>query len=297
MNDVYMVVSPNGGRGRAAAAAPIVRQVIEDSGHRAIDVSGRSAEETAEAARSAVRDGASRLIAVGGDGIVHLAAQGVIDTEAVLGVVPAGTGNDYARTFGLTGASVEQATRRALGAACEVDAVYTDRERWTISSITGGFSVDVNKRADRLSFPKGASRYTVATLLCVPMLRHRQLVVTVDGERREFRSAFFAVCNIATFGGGMAICPDADPCDGLLDVAVIGEVRRTALLRLLPKVFSGGHVSHPEVLMLRGRSVTIEGETMDLMADGEAVGATPITLQAEPAAIRLAADPFKARIN
>ena len=284
-----MLVSPQGGRGRAAAAAPVVRRVIEHAGHTAVDISGASAEESADAARAAVAAGAERLITVGGDGIVHLAVQGVAGTGAALGIVPAGTGNDFARAFGLFGHSVEEATATALGPTRPVDAIRTNRQRWVTFNVTGGFSVDVNVRADRMRFPKGPSRYTVATLLTMPGLRHRELAVTVDGQRTEWRSALFAVANTPTFGGGMAICPDADPCDGLLDVCVVGPAGRTTMLRLLPKVFEGGHVGHRHAHMLRGRTVTIEGESMDLVGDGEQLGATPITLEAVPAALQLAA--------
>ena len=235
--------------------------------------------------------GAERLIAVGGDGTVHLAVQGVAGTDAVLGIVPVGTGNDFARAFGLFGFSVEDATTRALGPSRPVDAIGTDRQRWVTFNVTGGFSVDVNVRADRLRFPKGPSRYTVATLLTMPGLRHRELVVTVDGQRTEYRSALFAVANTPTFGGGMAVCPDADPTDGLLDVAVVGPASRTTMLSLLPKVFEGRHVGHRHVHMLRGRTVAIEGEPIDLVGDGEAIGATPISLEAVPGALQLAADP------
>ena len=290
MAEVHLLVSPRGGRGRAAAAAPIVRGIIERAGHTPVDISGASAQESAAAARAAVAAGAERLIAVGGDGTVHLAVQGVAGTGAVLGIVPAGTGNDFARAFGLFGLSVEEAAARALGPSRPVDAIGTDRQRWVTFSVTGGFTVDVNVRADRLRFPKGPSRYTVATLLTMPGLRYRELAVTVDGQRTEYRSALFAVNNTPTFGGGMAICPDADPCDGLLDVAVVGPASRTTMLRLLPKVFKGGHVGHRQVHMLRGRTVTIEGEPIDLVGDGEAIGATPITLEAVPGALRVAAD-------
>ena len=290
MAEVCFLVSPRGGRGRAAAAAPVVRRVIEDAGHTPVDISGSSAEESADAARAAVAAGAERLIAVGGDGTVHLAVQGVAGTDAVLGIVPVGTGNDFARAFGLYGHSVEEAAARALGPSRPVDAIRTDRQRWVTFNVTGGFSVDVNVRADRLRFPRGPSRYTVATLLTMPGLRHRELAVTVDGQRSEYRSALFAVANTPTFGGGMAICPDADPCDGLLDVAVVGPASRTTMLRLLPKVFEGGHVGHRHVHMLRGRTVVIEGEPTDLVGDGETIGATPISLDAVPGALRLAAD-------
>ena len=291
MAEVHLLVSPSGGRGRAAAAAPIVRSVIERAGHTPVDVSGASAQESADAARAAVAAGAERVIAVGGDGTVHLAVQGVAGTGATLGIVPAGTGNDFARAFGLFGLSVEEAAARALGPARPVDAISTDRPRWVTFSVTGGFSVDVNVRADRLRFPKGPSRYTVATLLTMPGLRHRELAVTVDGQRVDYRSALFAVNNTPTFGGGMAICPDADPCDGLLDVCVVGPASRTTMLRLLPKVFEGGHVGHRHAHMLRGRTVTIEGESIDLVGDGETIGTTPITLEAVPGALRVAADP------
>ncbi len=289
MAEVHLLVSPRGGRGRAAAAAPIVSRVIEQAGHTPVDISGASAQESADAARAAAASGAERVIAVGGDGTLHLALQGVVGTGAVLGLVPAGTGNDYARAFGLFGLSVEEATERALGPARPVDVIRTDRQRWVAFSVTGGFSVDVNVRADRMRFPRGPSRYTVATLLTMPGLRHRELAVTVDGQRSEYRSALFAVNNTPTFGGGMAICPDADPTDGLLDVCVVGPASRTTMLRLLPSVFEGGHVGHRHVHMLRGRTVTIEGEPMDLVGDGETIGTTPITLAAVPGAVSFAA--------
>ncbi len=289
MAEVHLLVSPRGGRGRAAAAAPIVRSVIERAGHTPVDISGASAQESAEAVRAAVAAGAERVIAVGGDGTLHLALQGVVGTDAVLGVVPVGTGNDYARAFGLFGLSVEEAAARALGPSRPVDAISTDRQRWVAFSVTGGFSVDVNVRADRMRFPRGPSRYTVATLLTMPGLRHRELVVTVDGQRTELRSALFAVNNTPTFGGGMAICPNADPGDGMLDACVVGPASRTTMLRLLPKVFDGGHVGHGHVHMLRGRTVTIEGEPTDLVGDGEPIGATPITLEVVPNAVRFAA--------
>ena len=289
MADIHLLVSPRGGRGRAAAAAPIVHRVIEQAGHTPVDISGASAQESADATRAAVTAGAERVIAVGGDGTLHLALQGVVGTGAVLGLVPAGTGNDYARAFGLFGLSVEEATERALGPARPVDVIRTDRQRWVAFSVTGGFSVDVNVRADRMRFPRGPSRYTVATLLTMPGLRHRELAVTVDGQRAEYRSALFAVNNTPTFGGGMAICPDADPTDGLLDVCVVGPASRTTMLRLLPSVFEGGHVGHRRVHMLRGRTITIEGEPIDLVGDGETIGTTPITLEAVPGAVSFAA--------
>ena len=266
-----------------------MRRVVEEAGHTPVEISGASAQESAAAARAAVEAGARRVISVGGDGTLHLALQGVAGTDAVLGVGPVGTGNDYARAFGLFGLGVEEAAAVALGPARPVDAIRTDGRLWVAFNVTGGFSVDVNERAARMRFPKGPSRYTAATLLTMPFLRHREIAVTVDGVRREYRSALFAVANTPTFGGGMAICPDADPSDGLLDAAVVGAAGRTTMLRLLPKVFEGRHVGHPQVHMLRGRTVSIEGEPLNLVGDGEEIGTAPITLEAVAGAVQLAA--------
>ncbi len=284
-------MSSSGGRGRALAAAPTVLQTIRQAGYEPVDISGDSAAASVSAVRAAVAAGAKRVIAVGGDGTVHLALQGVTNTDVVLGIVPVGTGNDFAGALGLNDMGVEQASLRALGSHRVVDAIRVNNSRWVAFNITGGFSVAVNDRAARLRYPRGPGRYTVATLLSVPRLRHHRLAITVDGQHRKYNSALFAVANTATFGGGMAICPQADPADGLLDVCVVGSVGRTTLLRLLPKVFNGGHVDHPEVEMLRGRSITLEGEPLKLVGDGEEIGTTPITLEATPAALRVAADP------
>ena len=354
MGEVHVLVNPLGGRGRAAAVGAVVRRVIEQAGHTPVDISGGSAAESTASARAAVAAGAQRLVVVGGDGTVHLAVQGVAGTATVLGIVPAGTGNDFARAFGLNALNIEEATTRALGPARPVDAISTGSINtksistgtigteatsaeatgaepteakavgtdaigteaigadaigadaigteatsaeaigagtagWVTFNVTGGFSVDVNRRADALRFPRGSSRYTVATLLELPGLRHRDLAITVDEQRFDCRSAMFAVANTSTFGGGMAVCPDADPSDGLLDVAVVGPASRSTLLRLLPKVFNGSHVGHRQVHMLRGQTVTIEGESIDLVGDGEPLGQTPIVLQAVPGALLLAA--------
>lgn len=297
---VYLLVSPDGGRGRARAAAGVVRSVIEQAGHAVIDISGASPEASRQAAQAAVADGAERLVAVGGDGIVHIALQAVAGTSCVLGVVPAGTGNDFTRALGLADTSVEQAAVRALGSDRPLDVIRSERA-WVASSVTGGFSVDVNNRAERLRFPRGPSRYTLAAPLTVLRLRHRRLVFTVDGERHEFTTALWAVANTPTFGGGMAICPDADPSDGLLDLTIVGDMGRVTLMRLLPAAFKGTHVKHPKVHTLRGQSIRIapaateHGDVAgsprgELRGDGELIGEIPVTLTVARSCLRIAAD-------
>ena len=281
---------------RGPTTAQRVADLIEAAGHDVIDISDSTAlnPQKYEVSGSMAADspalaaGAERLVAVGGDGTVRLALQAVAGAPAVLGIVPAGTGNDFARAFGLRpGADLKTAVARALGPHRAVDAIRTP-QGWVATAVTGGFSGDVNRRATVMRFPSGAGRYTAATLTTLPRLRTRPVVVTADGLRRSFDAAFIVVANTAFFGGGMAICPEADPGDGLLDVLVVGAVGRVELLRLFPKVFKGTHVTHRKVSQFRGRVVEIEGDELELWGDGDPLTPAPLKLQAAPGAVRLA---------
>lgn len=284
-------------RRRDPTTAQRVADLIKAAGHDVIDVSDSVAadpQRTTDISDSAaanprrLAEGAERLVAVGGDGTVHLALQAVAGTSAVLGIVPAGTGNDFARAFGLKpGADLEAAVARALGPHRAVDAISTPRG-WAATSVTGGFSADVNRRAEAMRFPFGPSRYTAATLATLPRLRTRPITITADGHPRRFDATMAVAANTAFFGAGMAICPEADPGDGLLDVLVIGAVGRVELLRLFPKVFKGTHVTHPAVTQFRGRVVEIDGDGIELWSDGEPLGPAPMRLEAVPGTIHLA---------
>lgn len=287
MTTVHLLARPESERRlrlhRGLTTAQRVTDLIEATGHDVIDISDLAAADPPRLA-----EGADRLVAVGGDGTVHLALQAVAGTSIVLGVVPAGTGNDFARAFGLKpGADLEAAVARALGPPRAVDAISTPRG-WAATSVTGGFSADVNRRAEAMRFPFGSSRYTAATLLTLPRLRTRPITITADGHPRRFDATMVVAANTSFFGAGMAICPEADPGDGLLDVLVIGAVGRVELLRLFPKVFKGTHVTHPEVTQFRGRVVEIDGDGIELWSDGEPLGPAPMKLETAPGTVRLA---------
>lgn len=284
---VHLLVAPEAGRGRAATSLDTVRATIREEGYELVDLTAATVEASRRAASEAVTAGAERLVVVGGDGMVHTALPAVAGTDTVLGVVPVGTGNDFVRGFGAITDDAAAATRVALGPARPVDAIRVG-DRWVASVATAGFSGDVNARANRLRFPTGSSRYTVATMLELPALQARQVCLTVDGVAHECRSVLFAVANTGWFGGGMHIAPDARADDGLLDITVVGAIGRLELLRFFRLVFSGRHLSHPAVHTLRGRSVTITGDELDLWGDGEPVGSTPATLEVVPGALRVA---------
>lgn len=284
---VHLLVGPDAGRGRAGSAHSEVVTTLRTHGAEVVDITGSDADASLDAARRAVADGAERLVVIGGDGLVHLGLQAVATTDTVLGVVPVGTGNDFIR--GIPGAPLDPAAaaRAALGPATPIDAIHTG-SHWIASVATAGFSGDVNERANNLRFPRGASRYTVATMRELPGLTRRSMRLVIDGEAHEYEAALLAVANTAWFGGGMRICPDADPADGRLDVTVVADVGRIELLRFFRLVFSGRHLSHPKVHAHTGRQVRVECDGLPLWGDGEPVDVAPATLTVVPGALRLA---------
>lgn len=271
-----------------------VRDVVAAA--RRYDVEAVAIEATTPTAvaaelTDAVAEGCERLLAVGGDGVAHLAVNAVAGTDTILGLIPDGTGNDFARALGLLDGDdtdLDGRVRRALSTPSPVDAVRTDHG-WVASVATLGFSGDVTARANALRWPTGSHRYTVATLLQLPRLRTLDVVVTVDGERLGDDTTLLAIGNTAYFGGGMKVCPTARPDDGLFHAISIGAVSRRRFLRVFPTVFSGRHVDRPEVSTATGTVAIVDGPgDITLWADGERLGPLPVRLDLVPAAVRVA---------
>lgn len=285
MASIHVLGNPSARGGRAQVAEAVAALAAHDV--EAIVLEADNADAARRAARQAVAGGASRLIAVGGDGVVHLAVNAVAGTDTVLGVVPLGTGNDFARALGLLDGDVDEQVIRALGEPVPVDALSTDHG-WVATVATLGFSGDVTARANALAWPRGQLRYTVATLLQLPRLRTLVVSVDVDGRSGADSTTLLAIGNTAYFGGGMRICPSARPDDGRLHLVSIGDVPRRTFLRVFPRVFSGRHVDRSEVTVDSGSVVTITGTNIEMWADGEPLGMLPIRLEAVPAALRVA---------
>ncbi|MFP5321200.1 MAG: diacylglycerol/lipid kinase family protein [Acidimicrobiia bacterium] len=285
MTEVLVLGNPaaRGGTGDVERVVDVLRA----RGRRATMLTADSAAAAGDAARAAVADGAERLVVVGGDGLVRIAVDAVAGSPTVLGIVPQGTGNDFARALGLLGGDLGQHVTRALADPAAVDAVRTGHG-WVASVATSGFSGDVTARANALRWPRGQQRYTVATFLQLGRLRRLHARITIDGEVHEADNTLLAIGNTAYFGGGMRICPDARPDDGLLHVVVIGPVPVTTFLKVFPRVFRGGHVRHPAVSTYTGRVVSVEGEDCEMWADGDLLGPLPLTCEAVAGALQVA---------
>jgi len=292
-SEITLFVNPTAGRGRGARAAQPAASALREAGFSVRTILGEDADDALRRARDAVAEGTGALVAVGGDGLMSLALQAVAGTLTPLGVVAVGTGNDFARALGLPirdpGAAGRLAADALKGRAPvrEIDLGRVG-ERWFGSVLASGFDSRVNDRGNRMRRVGGRFKYDLAILAELAAFEPITYRMTLDdGPAREIRATLIAVGNGTAYGGGMRICADAVMDDGLFDVTVVGECSRTTLLKVFPRVYKGTHLSHPVVTVHRASSITLEAVGITAYADGEPLGALPLTATCVPKAVRV----------
>jgi diacylglycerol kinase (ATP) len=292
--NVALIVNPTAGKGRAAKLVASVTGRLRQAGANVSILIGHDADDALALARKAVAESVDAVVALGGDGMVHLALNAVAGTDTPLGIVPAGTGNDLAATLKLPtkdplAAAALIADRLTNDTAWPMDAVRVG-DKWFGCVLGAGFDSRVNDRANTMSWPRGRMRYNIAILAELGVFKPLPFRITMDdGEPWETEAMLVAVGNAKSYGAGMLVCPDADLTDGLVDITVLGPVSKPEFLKTFPKVFKGTHVTHPAVTMRRARLVTVEAEGVTAYADGEFLADLPITCECVPGAVRILA--------
>jgi diacylglycerol kinase (ATP) len=292
---VAVLTNPAAGKQRHRRLVPQIIERLAAAGLELTMLSATSGSEAEAACRRAVGDGAGALVAVGGDGTLHAALQAVGGTDVPFAMVPAGTGNDFAIALGgpaeplAAATAVAEALRTGTTRPLDLARVTgpDGTVRWYGAVLAAGFDAIVNERANRMRWPRGNRRYDVAIFLELVRLRPRRYKLVLDGEPREFDGVLVAVGNTASYGGGIRICPDADPTDGLLDVVVGGAMSRTTLARLRPRAYRGTHLAHPLVDSFRARTVELAAEAITAYADGERCLPLPVTISCVAGALRV----------
>jgi diacylglycerol kinase (ATP) len=284
---IAVLVNPTSGRGRGARLMQPVSDLLREGGLEPDVVVGRDGDEAFDRLRDRVAAGVDGVVAVGGDGLVNIALQVVGGTEVPLGIVPAGTGNDIARSLGLVPQDAPAAVRPVLAGQTRVIDLGRANGRWFGGVLGSGFDSMVNERANRMSWPSGRSRYNLAILAELRTFRPVPYVLELDGERVETEAMLVAVGNGPSYGGGMRVTPDARLDDGLLDVTVLGPISKPEFIRVFPTVYKGTHVSHRAVTVRRARRVTLSSEGVTAYADGERVAVLPVTCDAVPGALHV----------
>jgi len=296
---LVLIANPNAGRGTVDQALPRIERVLTSNNLSYRVVRTTRPGHATEAARQALRTGERYLVAVGGDGTVHeivngmVASGGPLVADAVLGVVAAGSGCDFARSFDLS-PDVEQAAARLAGDQVQAIDVGTvtcaDGEtRCFVNIAEVGLGAAVVARAAGLSAGRllGGARYAVGFWLTLPRFRPAAVRLDADGQHYAWRAFNVVVANCRFYGGGMQISPNSDPCDCLLDILVMTGPKSDSFTTL-PKVYQGAHLPHRNIAELCAARLSVEAEPCyQVEADGELLGTTPASFGIIPGAIRL----------
>jgi diacylglycerol kinase (ATP) len=293
---VAVVANPTSGRGKGARLIPQVAAVLGSLGvdHRILP--SADGADAVGLARTATEEGADVVAALGGDGQVGAVANGILEGGggAALAVIPAGTGNDFARALGLDRKNPIGAAE-LLGAPVlrAIDAVKVktpERSCFFVNIGSAGFDAEVNAYANQIRLVKGTASYIVAMLVMLRRFQPGQFRISVDGQDQSKAAMLVIVGNAVSYGGGMKVTPNALLDDGALDILILKAMSKFQLVKTFPKVFRGSHLDHPAVQMLRGRRIEVAAErTMQVFGDGDHIGTLPATFEVLDGAIRVVA--------
>ena len=286
-------MNPASDGGATGKRWPEIARLAADRGLAGDALLSEHQGQLVDLAREAAIGGARRLVVVGGDGTVNEVVQGLAGREGVeLAVIPRGTGWDFVRTYGIPRELDDAIAVAREGRARQIDlgrATFREGQSYFANIASAGMSGAIAKRTNETSKALGGKvSYAWATFAVFARWHNDDVIVTVDGERREARMHDVVVANGRYFGGGMMICPGAEPGDGLFDVLLIGDLTKRDLLLTLPKTYKGRHLPHPKAELLRGAVVEVDApQPLPVELDGEQPGTTPVRFEVVPHALRL----------
>jgi YegS/Rv2252/BmrU family lipid kinase len=298
-----VIVNPHAGKRHVGQEIPELERTLQARGlpYTLLRTQGRG--DATRFAREALENGSRFVVAVGGDGTVNEVVNGMLQPDgrpvvenAVLGVVAAGSGCDFVRTFGLPG----DATRACLHLTGD-NTYPLDIGRISYTTVSGGrdtrfyanvaeagLGAAVAARVQRMSPRLGQSKYFFGFWLTMPRFKLATVRVEADDKTYEGPAYLVVVGNAQYYGGGMRISPRSYPGDAVLDVLVFKGPKADSFT-LLPKIYRGAHIPHDHIEEFRvKRSLTVEADRpLPIEADGEVLGQTPATFDVLPQVIRM----------
>jgi YegS/Rv2252/BmrU family lipid kinase len=268
-----LIVNPAAGRGAAGRCEARVTQAFRTQGW-SVDVERTTAPGHGVAlGERAGRNGVAHVVAVGGDGTVHEVANGLLraGSEAALGVVPIGSGNDFAKLVGVYRHSPEKAVARLVTAGRRRFDVGRVLDEFFVNSMGFGFGPAVVRLRDAMPGLRGFLSYLVPVIRAFGAFRPPTFELRCAEHRETGAMMMIEVCNGTTAGGDYRFAPGADPSDGRLDVCLVRRVSLPRFLRAIPRVMRGTHVGMREVGSFQTRSLTVScaGAPLLLHLDGE----------------------------
>ena len=280
-----LIVNPFAGGGRAGRALADVGATLRRLGLEHHVETTRSLDHARELAGTAVAAGET-AVAFGGDGLIGAVADALRQGDGVLGVLPGGRGNDFARMLGIPLDPQAACSVLASGAVHRIDLGQVG-SRTFIGIASCGFDSVANRIANETTLVRGNLVYAYGALRALAGWRPATFTVTIDGDAHTVTGYTVAAANSRFYGGGMMLAPDATLQDGMLDVVIVLETPKLRFLRLLPTVFKGEHVRLDTVQVLRGATVEIAASrAFTLYADGDPIAELPVIVSTLPGAIR-----------
>ncbi len=280
MGPIKVILNPVAGRGYGAKVEPELRRLLQAEGLDFDLVRTARPWHAAELAEQAIGDGFETIVAAGGDGTTNEVVNGLMaasenGASATLGIVPIGSGSDFANTVGVPPDLQGACRRLAHGQTRTVDVgrvtLPGQAPRYFDNTVNVGFGGAVTLEARKVKWLRGIALY-LPVVLKVVFLYYKAPPVTIeyDGQELALPAVMICVANGPREGGGFYVAPQAQPDDGLFDLCIVREVGRLAMLGLVPHFMKGTHVGREPITMARARRVTISSPD-DLVAhmDGE----------------------------
>jgi YegS/Rv2252/BmrU family lipid kinase len=291
---VCLIVNPAAGGGKAGRIAPEVERTLAGYGLAVRAERTRDLAHARELARAAAAQGET-VVALSGDGMIGAIADTLRTVPgAVLGILPGGRGNDFARVLGISDDPRAACATIAHGSARPVD-VGEVSGRAFVGIASAGFDSDANRIANEAPAWLGGLVYAYGALRALASWRPATFEIELDppGERRSFRGYSVGFGNSKAYGGGMLAAPDALLDDGLLEVVICEEIsKRRFLTDLLPRVFKGTHVELPTVQVFRAKAVEVSADRpFTMYADGDPIGELPVRVSAVQGAVNVIMPP------
>lgn len=291
---LFLIANPVAGRGRALAALDRIHGLLDAAGAEyRVGLTARRGHAVELASRAA-SDGWDAVVAVGGDGTVHEVANGVLDAgQGALGIVPEGSGNDFAHAAGVA-LTLRDAVARLLDPAPPraVDAGRVG-DRWFVNGVGIGLDARVAIEANRVRRLRGVGMYLWALARVLGAFRPPRAAIEVDGRAwREGELTLVTLGNGPRQGGGFRMNPEALLDDGMLDLCAAFGLSMPQILGLLPRTMRGTHLGLPGVHCTRGLRVVVRSEDgLPVHADGEIIAedAREVSIELHPGRLRLIA--------
>jgi diacylglycerol kinase (ATP) len=295
---ILVLVNPAAGRGRSLQAQPRVAAYLSHQGYKADFVRSQSSEDFERRAAEGVAAGYYAIVALGGDGTFQHLVKATLGADIVLGLLPAGSGNDVAAGLGIPNDEVAAAHAFLRSPPRAIDVLQAHFSGGSTSVYVGGGGLGLDAEAARLAREKfrrwpGASRYVASALWALANFQPLRIEAETDGKRVILGSEpflFAAAVNAPTYGAGIRIAPEAKMDDGLLDLVLVGRLAWTRLLELIPVMLRTGDVREREIQRFRARRVLLRADRpARFHGDGEVLGEAPVEVENLPGAIRVAA--------